>query len=121
MTAHHDAAPQESAAQAIDRVLGAERDADASVELARRQAQALHEMAREDALAIVNRSMQRIARWQQAHAAALEQRLTELRAATLASAGAQQRIDESSLAAAVAQVAQMLTANMGRPHRDDAS
>lgn len=121
MNAHHDAAPQESAAQAIDRVLGAERDADASVERARRQAQALHETAREDALAIVNRSMQRVARWQQAHAAALAKRLAALRANALASAGTQHRIDESALAAAVAQVAEMLTANMAGPQRDDAS
>lgn len=121
MNAHQDAALQESAAQAIDRVLGAERDAEASVERARRQAQALHETAREDALAIVNRSMQRIARWQQAHAAALAQRLEALRATTLASAGAQQQFDESALAAAVAQVAEMLTANPAGPQRDDAS
>ena len=109
MDARQSAAPPETAAQAIERVLRAERDADASVGVAREQARVLQESARDEALSIVNRSMERIARWQHAHAAALERRLRALRIAAGPSAGAQQRLPDSALTAAVDQVAALLT------------
>ena len=119
MKSRDDTAPPETAAQAIERVLRAERDAGASVELARAQARTLQESAREDALAIVNRSMERVARWQHAHGKALDQRLRALRDAAVASPGAQHRLEESALAAAVDQVAELLTtANDGGAHDD---
>ena len=119
MNARNDTHPPETAAQAIERVLRAERDAGASVELARAQARTLQESAREDALAIVNRSMERVARWQHAHGKALDQRLRALRDAAVAPPGAQHRLEESALAAAVDQVAELLTtANDGGAHDD---
>ncbi len=119
MNARDDTHPAETAAQAIERVLRAERDASAGVELAREQARTLLETAREDALAIVNRSMERVARWQQAHGKALDGRLRALRDAAVASAGAQHRPEASTLAAAVDQIAALLTtASDGGAHDD---
>lgn len=121
MSSRNETAPPETAAQAIERVLRAEHDADASVALAREQAQALHETAREEALAIVNRSMERVARWQHAHAAALDRRLRALRAAAGPAADLQSPMADSTLEAAVDQVAALLTtANEDGP-RDDAA
>ena len=120
MNAHNDTNPRETAAQAVERVLRAERDADTSIAQARGQAQALLESAREDGLAIVNRSMERIARWQHAHDEALKQRLQALRAHAVAIAGAQRRPDESTMVAAVRQVADLLTAAADRGPSDSA-
>lgn len=98
-----------AAAQAIDRVLGAEHDAQAHLEQARQQAREALEDARQDALASVNRALDRIAAWQQGHAAALERRLADHRARAQASANALQPPDEAAVAAAVAHVAARLT------------
>ena len=121
MNARQAAAPPETVAQAIERVLRAERDADASVGVAREQARVLHESAREEALSIINGSMERIARWQHAHAAELERRLRALRVAAGPSAGSQQRLSDSALAAAVDQVAALLTTADEDPPHDGAS
>ncbi len=120
MNAPNDTNPRETAAQAIERVLRAERDADASIAQARGQAQALLESAREDGLAIVNRSMERIARWQHAHDEALKHRLQVMRDQAVAIASAQRRPDESTMVAAVLQVADLLTAAADRGPSDGA-
>ena len=121
MDARQSAAPPETAAQAIERVLRAERDADASVGQAREQARVLHETAREEALSIVNGSMERIARWQHAHAAALDQRLRALRATAGTSASSQPQLADSTLAAVVDQVAALLTTADEDANHDGAS
>ena len=74
----HDATDP-AAARAIERVLQAERNAAERIAQARQQAAARLEQARSDGLAIVNRALERGARWQQTHAARLEHRLRALR------------------------------------------
>lgn len=98
-----------AAARAIDRVLGAETAAQASLAQAAQQAQQTLERAREDALAGVNRAQDRVAAWQRRHAAALDRRLADLRAGAAATAAALKPPDEAAIAAAVALVAARLT------------
>lgn len=96
-------------AVAVERVLRAEGAAVAQIEATRQQAHALLEAAREAGLAAVNRSLERVARRQQLHALALEQRLQRLRTQAAAEAGTRHAADETAMATAVAQVAQLLT------------
>ncbi len=103
----NDSSGAAGAAQAIERVLRAERDAEAQLALARQQAQALRDGARGEALAIVNRALERTARWQREHAAALERRLDTLRAQ--AAAATPPPPDEAAIAAASERVAQRIT------------
>jgi vacuolar-type H+-ATPase subunit H len=107
-------------ARAIDRVLGAERDAEASLAQARQQADALLERARDDALSSVNRALDRTAAWQQRHAAALDQRLAQMRAKAGASARDQVPPDDAAIAAAVDAVAARLTGGSPDAGPDDA-
>jgi len=104
-----DASPADAAARAVERVLRAEHDAEASLAQSRQQAQARLEAARDEALAIVNRAMERIAHWQLAHAAALEGRLRALQAQAAASAAALHPADDAAITAAAEQVAALLT------------
>lgn len=94
---------------AIERVLRAEGQAQAELEQAQAQAQAELERARDDALAIVNRAAQRIARWQRIHAQALERRLAALRAEAEMAARHDAPPDAAVLADAVRRVAEQLT------------
>jgi vacuolar-type H+-ATPase subunit H len=109
MTTSHDTESARAATRAVEQVLRAERDADAEVGRAREQAQAMLEAAREAGLAVVNRSLERVARRQQAYAQALEHRLQRLRAQAAADAGTQRAPDDDAIAAAVERVAEMLT------------
>ncbi len=93
------------AARAIDRVLLAEREAEASLVQARLQAEEELERAREDALAQVNLAMDRIATWQRGHAQDLQRRLELLRAQAAAEAVGLRALDEPALEAAVQAVA----------------
>jgi vacuolar-type H+-ATPase subunit H len=106
-----DARRQDAAARAIERVLGAERDAAGRIEQGRCEAQAMLDAARDEGLAIVNRAAQRISRWQQAHGQALAARLAALRAQAAASADAAPAPDESSIGATTARLAARLTAS----------
>ena len=107
----HEAEARQAAAasKAVERVLRAERRGQQLLEEARRQAQARLDAAREEGLAIVNRSMERAALWQQHHAAALQLRLRQLQASSAASALAHPTPDDAAIAAAVKQVAALLT------------
>ena len=109
MKPRSDARTQAAAAQAVERVLRAEHDAEASIALAREHAQQRLEAAREDALAIVNRAAERIAGWQRRHAQALERRLAALRDAAAASEQARRAPDAAAIADAVDRVAARLT------------
>lgn len=105
MSRPKDAPLAAHAARAIDRVLLAEREAEASLVQARLQAEQELERAREDALAQVNRAMDRIAAWQRGHAQALQGRLELLRAQAAAEAVGLRALDEPALEAAVQAVA----------------
>jgi len=113
MNRRHDLAATENAARAVERVLRAERDADAAVDAARRDAQALLATARDESLAIVNRALERVGRWQRSHGAALQQRLDAQRAQ--AEAAARVRPDDAALRAAVERVAAHLTGGTAEP------
>src|SRR5690606_38413308 len=104
MNSRSDTRTQAAAAQAIERVLRAEQDAEAGISGARQLAQATLDRARDDALAIVNRAAERIARWQRGHAAALEHRVAALREQAAASARAQRLPDEAAVADSAARV-----------------
>lgn len=105
---------QRTAAQAIERVLRAERDGQARIEQVRQQAQVELDAARDDALAIVNRALERIAGWQRGHAQALDGRLAARRAEAAAAVAAEPRApDEGAIAAAVEQVAGRLSGSAG--------
>jgi vacuolar-type H+-ATPase subunit H len=101
-------APPGAAARAVERVLQAEHDAQERLEQVRQRAHAQLEQARDDALAIVNRSMERVAHWQHAHAAALDRRLQSERDQAAAATRAQHAPDAPAVAAAVARVARRL-------------
>lgn len=104
------------AAQAMTRVLRSEHDAGRRLAQVREQAQATLDAARDDGLDIVNRAMERVAAWRQAHGAALAQRLAALRSQAAASAQARESLDDAAIAAAVEQVAALLsTAAPERP------
>jgi len=95
--------------RAVERVLRAESDAQAAVEQARRDADAQLEGARDDALAIVNRALARVVRWQQLHTRALAAKVEALRAQAAASAGALKPLDRAVTDAAARRVAGLLT------------
>lgn len=109
MKPRSDARTQAAAAQAVERVLRAEHDAEASIAQAREHAREQLEAAREDALAIVNRAAERLAAWQRRHADALERRLAALRDAAAASEQARHAPDPAAIADAVDRVAARLT------------
>jgi colicin import membrane protein len=115
MVERRDVQPPGSAADAVERVLGAEREAEASLAQARQEAAAELERARSDALATVNRALERSSRWQQAHGAALAGRVESLRAQADASAGALRAPDPAAMRAAVDRIAARLT---GAPEAD---
>ncbi|MDH5538760.1 MAG: hypothetical protein OEY03_05080 [Rhizobacter sp.] len=108
------------AARAVERVLRAERDAEASLVRTREEVQAMLEAGREVARADVNRAMQRVTRWQQAHALALEQRLQGLRERAAAAAEARPLPDAATVTAAVEQVVGHLTGAVHGGGRDGA-
>lgn len=118
MKPRSDTRTQAAAAQAIERVLRAEQDAEAAIAGARQLAQATLDRARDDALAIVNRAAERIARWQRGHAAALERRIAVLRDQAAASAETQRLPDEASIAEAAARVAARLAGEADTRPRD---
>jgi vacuolar-type H+-ATPase subunit H len=105
----HDDLAAADAARDIERVLRAEREAEAQLAAASRQAQALLEVARDEARAIVERALERGARRQAAHAAALERRLATRRQRALAAAQALAPIGDAQLAVAVDRLAARLT------------
>lgn len=113
MTSRSDPGPQADAAQAIERVLRAEQQAEAELAQVRQLAQSRLDAAREEALAIVNRAASRIARWQRGHAAALERRLAVLRDEAAASASASRPPEAATIDAAVERVAAGLTGAAG--------
>ena len=118
MKPRSDTRTQAAAAQAIERVLRAEQDADAGIAGARQLAQATLDRARDDALGIVNRAAERVARWQRRHAAALERRIAALRERAAASAEMQRLPDEAAIAAAAARVAARLAGEADTRPRD---
>ena len=98
------------AARAVERVLRAERDAGARVEAAGEATQALRARAREEAFAIVNDAMTRVAGWERRHAATLEARVRDLRVrADTAGGPAGAVASGAALAAAAAALAARLT------------
>lgn len=103
------AARGEASALAVERVLRAERDAEAALDQARRDAQAVVEAARAEALATARRTAQRIARWQRGHAEALARRVAALRERAEVVERPPALPDDEATAAAVAQVAARLT------------
>lgn len=109
MASHHDARPADGTAEAVERVLRAEREAESTLAQARQAAAAELERARDDALTIVNRALERSSRWQQAHAAALAGRLERLRQQDDLAAAATRMLDAPELRAAVDRVAARLT------------
>jgi vacuolar-type H+-ATPase subunit H len=113
MSRQKDAQLAVQAARAIDRVLLAERQADADLAQARLQAEQELERAREDALARVNRAMDRIASWQQAHTQAMQRRLALLRAKADADAVNLRALEEPALESAVQVVASRLCGGAG--------
>jgi hypothetical protein len=115
MANQRDARPPGTAAEAIERVLRAEREAESTLAQARQAAAVELERARDDALTIVNRALERSSRWQQAHAAALASRLERLRRQDDLAAGTMRMPDAPALRAAFDRVAARLT---GAPHGD---
>jgi hypothetical protein len=95
--------------QAMERVLQAERQAEIQLAAARAEAQALVETARQQALARVNRALERIARWQTGHAQALDLRLVAMKAQDEASTQVRAADDEPRRVAALAKVAAQIT------------
>lgn len=115
--AHDDDARSAAAAQAIERVLMAERDAEARIADAQRRAQALLDAARDDARAAVERAEARSAQRRQRHAGALERRLAALRTAAVAAEPAPG--DDAALTRAIERVAaRMTTPPAPTPGRD---
>lgn len=98
------------AARAVERVLRAERDAGARIEAAGEATQALRARAREEAFAIVNDAMTRVAGWERRHAATLEARVRDLRVRADTAGGPSGAVaSEAALAAAAAALAARLT------------
>ena len=98
------------AARAVERVLRAERDAGARIETAAEAAQALRARAREEAFAIVNDAMTRVAGWERRHAATLEARVRDLRVRADTAGGPSGAVASvAALAAAAAVLAARLT------------
>lgn len=116
MTRQADHSQAASIARAIDRVLAAERDAEAALAQARQQAHATLEAARDEARLAVNAALERTAAWQRAHAAALERRLAAARdrAADLRRG---QPPQPAAIAQAVAQLAARLSGGAGEAER----
>jgi vacuolar-type H+-ATPase subunit H len=112
-----DSTRQEATGRAIERVLRAEREAADSIAQAHAQAQTLLDAARSDALDVVNRAAQRIARWQQAHSEALVARLAALRTHAAVSADAVQPPNQSAINGAAMQLAARLTGAEEEPPR----
>jgi len=115
MPHRNDAAEARAASEAIERVLREERDAAAALGEARRDAAAIVEAARDEGRAIVNRAMERIARWQAAHVRAVDQRARSLRAQAERTSRDRGAPDHEAIEAAVARVAAHLTG----PDTDD--
>jgi F0F1-type ATP synthase membrane subunit b/b' len=99
-------------ASAIERVLRAERDAEAELVQRRQEAARRVESARAEALAIVNRALERAARWRERHAGALARRVATLRSRA-AVAPVPAAVDEAAISAAIARVAARLTGAEG--------
>jgi hypothetical protein len=118
MRSRSESLQQDATARAMERVLIAERDATHSIAQARLQAQTLLDAARDDALVIVNRAAQRIARWQHTHEQATAARLDALRVQAAAAAGrAAQQPDDEAIGMAAARLAARLTgADEGPPN-----
>jgi hypothetical protein len=108
MDSRNDSDRADAATRAMERVLRAERDAQASLAQARAQATSQLDAARDDALAIVNRALERGAVWQRGHAAALQGRLDALRARHVESAAGRRMPAGQDIAAAVERVADRL-------------
>jgi cell division septum initiation protein DivIVA len=108
-------APDAEVAQAIDRVLAAEREAAGTIEAAQRDAEALIEDARTERRRLLERARQRAARLHAAAQTRLEQSL-----ARLGAGGATSGIDLATLddltRQAVAHLARRLTAADHEPH-----
>ena len=114
--AHRNDAPESRAAgEAIERVMREERDAAAALAQARRDADAIVEAARDEGRAIVNRAAERIARWQAAHALAVDGRAEALRAQADRSSSRRGAAPGAVIDAAVARVVERLTG----PDADD--
>lgn len=109
MSRRDAAAASAASARAIDSVLQAERAAADELAREREVARQAVERAREDALATVNRALDRIGRWRQAHARSLQQRVQALRVAAEVQALAAGEVDDAALDAAVERVAAWLT------------
>jgi|GEM_PF-3662719 len=101
----------------MDRVLAAEQAAAARLTQTGQEAQQQLDQARQDALACVNHSLERIVAWQKAHAAALQLRLEALRAQAGCAAAAPAAPDAATVALAVEGLACSLTGGAGdAPH-----
>lgn len=109
MNQRSDPRTQAAAAQAIERVLRAEQQAEADLAQVRLLAQARIDAARDEALALVNRAAGRVTTRQQRHAEALQRRLSALREQANAAATARALPDAAAIAAAVERVAAQLT------------
>lgn len=108
MSQKHELAMPDRTAEAIARVLRTEQGAEASLALARQEANAELERARDDALATVNHALERASRWQHGHAAALADRVEQLRAQDKASIG-EAHAPDSAIRTAVERVAARLS------------
>ena len=106
---------QQAAGDAVERVLRAERDAEAALERVRHDAQARIDAAHDEAAVVVHRIAERIARVQRAHAEVLAERIEALRARAAASAPAAVALDEDRIDAAVTAVAARLAGDETSP------
>jgi vacuolar-type H+-ATPase subunit H len=108
-------APDAEIAQAIDRVLAAERDAAGAIEAAQREADALIEGARAERRRLLERARQRAARIHAAAQTRLEKSLAKLEDRGTTSAIDIATLDDLTLQA-VTRVAQRLTAADHEPN-----
>lgn len=102
-------APDAEVAQAIDRVLAAEREAAGAIEAAQREAEALIESARAERRRLLERARQRAARVHAAAQARLEQSMARLDGGGASPAPDLPALDELTRQA-VTRVARRLTA-----------
>jgi len=109
MPGRSDARQHSLAARAMERVLRAEQDAESTLERTREQSGQQVQAARDEALAIVNRAMVRVAQWQQAHADRLARRIDALRSEGGAGSGELRAPDRHALKMAARRVAARLT------------
>lgn len=111
MPGQSEARQPDLTARAMERVLRAEQEAESTLELAREQSRRQVQAARDEALAIVNQAMVRVAHWQQVHADRLAQRINALRSQVGAGSSELRAPDVSAVSTAARRAAARLTAD----------